>query len=296
MSTLAARIFQHPTIGPYLRLMRFHRPIGTLLLLWPTLWALWFAAEGMPDPTVLLVFVAGVVVMRAAGCAINDYADRNIDAYVERTKDRPLPRGEINPKSALVLFALLLGGAFWLVSMTNRLTFMLAFVGAFLAATYPFLKRYTYLPQIYLGLAFAWAVPMAYAAQSGQITTVAWLLFTATVLWTTAYDTLYAMVDREDDIKIGVRSTAILFGDLDRIAVAVLQLCFLVAIYLAGSRMEFGLWYNLGVAAATALSAWQLWLVRDQDPDHAFRAFSNNNYVGLVIFLGLLAETTLASS
>ena len=294
VTTETSRLFGSRGVGPWLRLMRFDKPIGTLLLLWPTLWALWFAANGAPDLPILAIFVAGVVVMRAAGCTINDYADRNIDAYVARTSDRPLATGEINPKLALVLFVVLLGGAFALVAMTNRLAFLLAFIGAFLATTYPFLKRYTYLPQIYLGIAFAWSVPMAYAAQSGQINTVGWLVFAATVLWTTAYDTMYAMVDRDDDIRIGVRSTAILFGDLDRFAIGFLQLCFLVAMVLAGTRMEYGLWYNTGVAIAAALSGWQLWLIRDQDPDHAFRAFLNNNYVGMAIFIGLLVETTWA--
>ncbi|MDX1570214.1 MAG: 4-hydroxybenzoate octaprenyltransferase [Xanthomonadales bacterium] len=290
MSSSAA-IFRHPRVGPYLRLMRFDRPIGTLLLLWPTLWALWFAAGGFPDLKILLIFVAGVVVMRAAGCVINDYADRNIDPYVERTRDRPLARREIGEKSALMLFAILLAAAFALVALTNLLTILLALVGAFLAATYPFLKRYTYWPQIYLGAAFAWAVPMAYAAQTGEVTTLGWLLFAATVLWTTAYDTIYAMVDREDDVKIGVRSTAILLGDLDRIAIGIMQAAFLGALYLAGTRAGFGFTFNAGIGIAAVLIAYQLWLIRDRDRAECFRAFLNNNWVGLVIFVGLYVET-----
>ncbi|MEM9303136.1 MAG: 4-hydroxybenzoate octaprenyltransferase [Pseudomonadota bacterium] len=291
MASLTQQLFHESRIGPYLRLMRFDRPVGTLLLLWPTLWALWFAADGMPKPSVLLIFVLGVVVMRAAGCAINDYADRNIDPYVKRTANRPLATGEVTPKAALILFGVLLVTAFLLVCLTNTLTIMLAVVGAFLAATYPFLKRYTYVPQIYLGVAFAWSVPMAYAAQTGAVDGMTWLLFAATVLWTTAYDTLYAMVDRDDDIKIGVRSTAILFGDLDRAAVAIAQGCFLAAMFMAGSRAEYGWLYHGGVAIATGLSAWQLWLARDQDRDASFKAFQNNNWVGIAIFAGLLLET-----
>lgn len=274
----------------YLRLMRFDRPIGTLLLLWPTLWALWFAASGVPDLKVLTIFVLGVIVMRAAGCVINDYADRNIDPYVERTKNRPLAAREVTKGEALVLFFALLVMAFGLVWMTNRLTVYLAVVGAFLAITYPFLKRYTYLPQIYLGVTFGWAIPMAYAAQSGSIHMLAWVLFVANILWTTAYDTIYAMVDREDDIEIGVRSTAILFGDMDRIAIAILNLSFIAAMIMAGRRAEFGLWYWVGVGVAGLFLAWQQYLIRERDRTACFRAFKNNNLVGLTIFVGLAVD------
>ena len=278
------------TMNPYLRLMRFDKPIGILLLLWPTLWALWFAADGVPEPRVLVIFVLGVVVMRAAGCAINDYADRNIDPYVERTKDRPLARGEISTTEAVSLFIILLVIAFVLVSMTNPLTMMLACGGAFLAVTYPFLKRYTYVPQVYLGITFGWSVPMAYAAQLGSIDMLAWVIFVANILWTTAYDTQYAMVDRKDDIRIGVRSTAILFGDLDRIGIAVLNLSFLFTLYLAGERTDSGVAYWAGIGIAALLLAYQQWIIRRAEPEACFRAFRNNNWVGMVVFIGLVVD------
>jgi len=273
--------------------MRVDRPIGTFLLLWPTLWALWFAAEGTPTIKNLLIFVTGVIVMRAAGCVINDYADRNIDPYVARTKHRPLAKQEIPTKNALILFAGLMLLAFVLVLFTNKTTIGLACVGGVLAASYPFAKRYIYFPQVYLGMAFAWSVPMAYTAQAGDISDLGWLLFVSTVIWTTAYDTVYAMVDREDDMKIGVRSTAILLGDLDRISIALLDFLFIFTLFLAGTRSGLGLWFITGLAVASGLLVYQLWLIKDQQPEACFKAFLLNNYVGAVIFIGLLADYQL---
>lgn len=277
----------------YALLMRLHKPIGILLLLWPTAWALWIASEGSPDPLVLLVFLLGVVLMRSAGCIINDYADRHIDCHVERTRDRPLTTGRVSEREALVLFVILCLVAFGLVLLMNRLTIMLSFVAVAIAAAYPFMKRYTYLPQVVLGAAFAMSVPMAYAAQAGEITREAWLLFTATVVWTTAYDTQYAMVDREDDLRIGVKSTAILFGDMDRQIIAGLQILALFALVLAGQVVKLGFWYYLGLALAAALAGYQQFLIRKRERGPCFRAFLNNNWFGLVVFAGLVMNYLL---
>lgn len=274
----------------YLLLMRFHRPIGILLLLWPTLWALWIAGAGSPRPGVVVVFVLGVVLMRAAGCVINDYADRNIDPQVRRTRDRPLARGSVTPREALVVFGTLLLLAFLLVLTQNRLTIALAFVGAALAGSYPFMKRYTWLPQPYLGAAFGWAIPMAFAAQAGAVPPVAWLMFTVVVFWATVYDTQYAMVDREDDRRIGVKSTAILFGDSDRAIIGILQAVVLFGLVLVGHRAGLGGWYMLALFVVAVLFLRQQWLIRRRDPDGCFRAFLNNNWVGLVVFAGILAH------
>ena len=227
----------------YAHLMRLHKPIGILLLMWPTAWALWIAGEGYPDLLVVFVFAGGVVLMRSAGCVINDYADRDIDPHVTRTRDRPIAAGKVTPKEALVLCAVLCLAAFGLVLLMNSLTVWLSLAGGFLAATYPFMKRYTHLPQVYLGAAFGWAVPMAFAAQTGGVPKTAWLLFVATVLWATAYDTMYGMVDREEDLKIGVKSTAILFGESDRLIIGVIQVLFLLALVLAGQSAGLGGYY-----------------------------------------------------
>jgi 4-hydroxybenzoate polyprenyltransferase len=272
----------------YWLLMRFHRPIGILLLLWPTLWALWIAGEGRPDAKVFVVFVAGVVLMRAAGCVINDYADRKFDPHVERTRDRPIAAGRVRPREALALFCVLGLTAFALVLTMNALTVMLAFVGAALAASYPFMKRWTWLPQPYLGAAFGWAIPMAFAAQTGAVPPVAWVLFITTVLWATVYDTQYAMVDRDDDVKVGIKSTAILFGDMDRAIIGVLQLTVLFGLVLAGQRAGLGGWYWAALWATAALFAWQQWLTRRRGRDACFRAFLNNNWVGMAVFGGVL--------
>lgn len=278
----------------YFLLMRLDRPIGIFLLLWPTLWALWIAGEGHPGHWVTAVFVLGVILMRSAGCVINDYADRDIDRHVARTSERPLTSGRVTSKEALILFALLSLSAFALVLTMNLLTIMLSFVGVALAASYPFMKRYTYLPQVYLGLAFGWAVPMAFAAQTGEVPVVAWLLLIATVLWATAYDTMYAMVDRPDDLKIGVKSTAILFGTADRAIIAVIQLLTLAVLVMVGMKLELGLWYYLGLAAALLLMLYQQYLIQNRDAMRCFRAFLNNNWVGAVVFAGIAAHYWLS--
>ena len=272
----------------YAHLMRLHRPIGIYLLLWPTLWALWIAAEGHPDLLVVFVFVSGVVLMRSAGCVINDYADREFDPHVERSRDRPIAAGRVKPKEALVLFVVLCLGAFALVLLMNKLTIYLSLAGVVLAASYPFMKRYTHLPQVYLGAAFGWAVPMAFAAQTGSVPKVAWLLFVATVLWATVYDTMYGMVDRDDDIKIGVKSTAVLFGEADRTIIAIIQLLFIAALLLIGQAAALGGYYYFGVLLAAALSIYQQYLIRNREPQYCFQAFLNNNWLGAAVFSGLV--------
>jgi 4-hydroxybenzoate polyprenyltransferase len=273
-------------------LIRLDRPIGTLLLLWPTLWALWIAGRGRPDPEVFLVFVAGVFLMRSAGCAINDFADRDIDPQVRRTRERPLAAGRVAPAEALLVSATLAFIAFLLVLRMNTLTVVMSVIGGFLAASYPFVKRYTHLPQFYLGAAFGWSVPMAFAAQTGAVPSVAWLMFLSVVAWAAAYDTMYAMVDREDDLRIGVRSTAILFGRHDRLAVAVCQLITLLLLWRIGSAAALGTWFHAGLLAAGATAIWQQWLIRDRRPELCFQAFLNNNQFGLAIFCGILLAYT----
>lgn len=277
----------------FLRLMRFDRPIGTLLLLWPTLWALWFAAGGFPDWHILVIFVLGVTLMRAAGCVINDYADRHIDAHVERTRQRPIVSGSVTPKEALLLFAWLCLTAFVLVLFTNGLTVLLSLGGVALAACYPFMKRYTYLPQVVLGAAFAWAIPMAFAAQTGELNPALWALYAGVVMWTVAYDTFYAMVDRDDDLIIGVKSTAILFGDQDRTAILTLQTLCIVALLMTGKNFGRGWWYYGGVVVAALLFLWQQRITSTRERDDCFRAFLNNNWVGVVVFVGLVLDYEL---
>lgn len=274
----------------YWRLMRMDRPIGTLLLLWPTLWALWLAAEGVPSLKNLLIFTLGVIVMRAAGCVINDFADRKIDGSVARTKDRPLATGAISSREAIGLFIGLCLLAFVLVLMTNLLTIELSVGGLLLAFCYPFMKRHTHLPQVVLGAAFAWGVPMAYAAEAGSLHENIWLIYLAVVLWTVAYDTFYAMVDRDDDLKIGVKSTAILFGEQDRLMTAILQILSLYALILVGDRFALALPYYLGLAVAGGLFAYQQWLIRFRAREACFKAFLNNNWVGVAIFVGVAAD------
>lgn len=274
----------------YWRLMRMDRPIGTLLLLWPTLWALWLAAEGVPSLKNLLIFTLGVIVMRAAGCVINDFADRKIDGSVARTKDRPLATGAISSREAIGLFIGLCLLAFVLVLMTNLLTIELSVGGLLLAFCYPFMKRHTHLPQVVLGAAFAWGVPMAYAAEAGSLHENIWLIYLAVVLWTVAYDTFYAMVDRDDDLKIGVKSTAILFGEQDRLMTAILQILSLYALILVGDRFALGLLYYLGLAVAGGLFVYQQWLIRFRAREACFKAFLNNNWVGVAIFVGVAAD------
>lgn len=277
----------------YLKLMRVDRPIGTYLLLWPTLWALWIAAEGLPDIRVLVIFVLGVYVMRAAGCVINDFADRKVDGHVERTQERPLATGAVTAKEALYLFAALGIIAFLLVLMTNTLTIMLSVGGIILAFIYPFMKRYTHLPQVVLGAAFSWAIPMAYAAQTGTVPIEAWLLFTANLLWTTAYDTQYAMVDRNDDLKIGVKSTAILFGDLDRHIIILLQILAVIALIITAGMKELGLYFYLGLSGAILLFVYQSKLIWQRERENCFKAFLNNHWAGLLILAGIILDYTL---
>lgn len=272
----------------YTKLMRVDRPIGTYLLLWPTLWALWIAAEGIPDPDVLIIFILGVFTMRAAGCVINDFADRKIDGHVERTKERPLATGAVSAKEAIGLFIVLGLISFGLVLMTNPLTIVLSLGGILLAFMYPFMKRYTHLPQVVLGAAFSWAIPMAYAAQTNSVPIEAWLLFCAKLLWTVAYDTQYAMVDRNDDVKIGVKSTAILFGELDRHMIALLQLLMVAALLIVAANKELGLWFYLGLGSAVALFVYQAKLTFRRSREGCFQAFLNNHWVGLLILAGII--------
>ena len=285
--TPAARLYA------YARLMRLDKPIGFFLLLWPVLWSLWLAAKGMPSIGNLIIFSLGALVMRSAGCVINDYADRNFDGAVTRTKLRPLVLGHVSSREALGLFAGLCVLALLLVSFTNRLTIYLSAGALLLAMVYPFMKRYTYLPQVVLGAAFAWSIPMAFAAETGSVPPYAWLVYTAVVMWTTAYDTFYGMVDRDEDLKIGVKSTAILFAEQDRTMTACLQGFFLIALWMLGHKMALGWPFNLGLAAAAGLSAYQQWLIKEREPAACFQAFLHNNWVGMVIFLGIVAQFAL---
>jgi 4-hydroxybenzoate polyprenyltransferase len=292
------RYQQQPTPAPsrlasYWKLMRADRPIGTLLLLWPTWWALWLASGGLPAPWTLFVFTAGVWLTRSAGCVINDYADRWLDPHVKRTKDRPLATGAVSGRQALALFAGLMLVAFALVLTLNALTIGLSFVGVFLAATYPYLKRYTHLPQVYLGMAFGWGIPMAFAAVQGEVPPLGWVLYAANILWSTAYDTWYAMVDRDDDLKVGSRSTAILFGDLDLVIQGILYALFFAAMALAGQRAGLGMPYWAGLGVAAALVAWEFWICRTRERQACFRAFLHNNWVGAALFAGIVASQYL---
>ncbi len=274
-------------IYQYYLLTRLHKPIGIFLLLWPTLWALWIAAKGVPDLHVLAVFVLGVVLMRSAGCVINDYADRDFDAHVQRTQERPIAAGRVRPGEALLLFAVLCLIAFGLVLTLNRLTIYLSLGALALAAVYPFTKRYTHLPQVVLGAAFGWAIPMAFAAVLGAVPKLAWLLFTVNVIWSTAYDTFYAMVDRDDDRKIGIKSTAILFGESDRLVTGALQVLVLGGLLLVGRMAELGLYFHLALLVALGLAVYQQFLIRQRDRDGCFQAFLNNNWFGAVVFAGI---------
>lgn len=278
-----------------LQLIRFDRPIGTLLLLWPTLWALWIAAEGVPDSKLLVIFVAGTFLMRSAGCIVNDLADRHLDGGVARTQQRPLVTGEVTVSEALALCACLCVAAFVLVLFTNSLTIVLSLIAVLLASIYPFMKRYTNLPQIILGAAFSWGIPMAFAAQLGELPAALWLLYTGNLLWTVVYDTKYAMVDREDDLKMGVRSSAILFGDADRLVIAALQVLCLAALFLAGLRFELGLYYNISLLVVVGLFAYHQQLIKERKPEDCFRAFKHNNWVGLAIFIGIVLHFQLGS-
>lgn len=277
-------------LGAYARLTRINKPIGTFLLLWPTLWALWLASDGHPSPWHFVVFILGTFLMRSAGCAMNDFADRRFDPHVWRTRERPLAKGEIYPAEALVLFVLLSLAALGLALTLDRLALWLALPGAFLASTYPFMKRFTQLPQLYLGVAFGWGIPMAFAAVTGHVPEVGWLLLIVNILWATVYDTMYAMADRADDLKIGVKSTAILFGDMDRTIIAILQVTVLVGLMLAGLRLHLAPVYYWGLGAAACFGLYEQWLIRKREPVSCFHAFLNNNWFGAAVFAGIILQ------
>lgn len=279
--------------GAYLRLVRLHRPIGIWLLLWPTLWAVWIAADGRPSGELFLIFVLGTVVMRSAGCIINDFADRRIDRDVARTRDRPLATGEVSIVGAFVVFIALMTLGLLLVLLLNRLTQALAIVGALLTLVYPFAKRFVSAPQFVLGIAFAWGVPMAFAADLGEVPRLGWLLFIVTMVWVVIYDTEYAMTDRPDDLKLGVKSTAILFGDLDRAFIGGLQLMLLLGLYLVGHGAGRGGWYVAGLGAAGIFMLYQQHLIRDREPQRCFEAFKNNAWLGVAVFTGLVLDYVL---
>ena len=283
----------NPRAWDFIQLARMDKPIGIYLLLWPTLWALWIAAEGVPSLGILLIFVFGVILTRAGGCVINDFADRKVDGHVKRTEQRPLVSGKISSKEALVFFALLMGVSFLLVLCTNATTIWLSFGGLALAATYPFMKRYTYYPQVVLGAAFSWGMPMAFTAETGSLPAAAWLLYIANLLWTVGYDTYYAMTDRDDDLKIGVKSTAILFGDADRVIILGLQGLALGCLLLAGAHFDLGGWFHLGLLAAAACFVWEFWYTRNRDPQRCFKAFLHNHWAGLAIFAGIVLNYAL---
>ena len=291
----AASPQERSRLREYARLMRLDRPIGIWLLLWPVLWALWISSDGHPDERLFVIFVLGTFVMRSAGCVINDFADREFDPHVRRTADRPLATQSVSPAEALGLFAVLALIALALVIPLNRPTQVLALIGGVLAVTYPFLKRFFSLPQAYLGAAFGWSVPMAFAAQTGSVPPEAWALFLSVVLWTTAYDTMYAMVDREDDLVIGIRSSAILFGRSDRLIVAALQAGALGGLALVGWMSSLGRWYWVGLLTATALAVHQQLLIRHREPAACFRAFLNNNLFGFVVFAGIVLDYVFRS-
>lgn len=278
-------------LADYASLLRIDRPIGTLLLLWPTYWALWLAGDGTPALSNIIVFTLGVFFMRAAGCAINDFADRDWDKHVKRTKDRPLTAGRVKPWEAVALFAgLCLVSFLMVVLFTNALTLYLSFGGALLAFIYPFMKRYTHLPQLFLGAAFSWAIPMAWAAEAGELSQLTWLLFTANVLWTVAYDTLYAMVDRDDDLKVGIKSTAILFGDADKAIIGMLQAMVVLILIMVGQQAELGTVYYLGIVVMACLFVYHQYLAREREREGCFKAFLNNNWAGFAVFAGLVID------
>lgn len=277
-------------VRQYLYLMRLDKPIGILLLLWPTLWALWLAAQGFPDPKILLIFISGVILMRSAGCVMNDIFDRGFDGRVARTRARPLAAGTISVKQALCLAAVLAATAFVLVLFCNSLTILLSFAGALFAVIYPLLKRVTHLPQAGLGVAFSWGVPMAFAAVTGQVSASAWILFASAALWPVIYDTMYAMTDRNDDMKIGVKSTAILFGNHDVLIVGLLMIIFLTLLFFTGKIFQLHAIYFFSLFIAATLFVRQLWLIQMREPAKCFQAFLENNWVGIIIFIGIFGS------
>ena len=276
------------TLREYALLMRLHRPIGIWLLMWPMLWAFWVASDAHPDERTFIVFLLGTLLMRSAGCVMNDYADRDLDPFVSRTRDRPLAARRVTPTEALLLFLVLCLLAVGLLLTLNPLAQLYAVVGGALTVSYPFLKRFFPVPQFYLGAAFGIAVPMVFAAQTGGVPKIAWVIFCATVLWAGVYDTLYAMVDREDDKRLGIKSSAILFGDADRVLICVMQLMVLFALVLVGREKHYGHWYYAGLSAGAICFLWQQWLIRRRQPEACFRAFNNNNYFGMLVFIGIL--------
>lgn len=280
----------------YYYLTRLDRPIGIFLLLWPMLWALWIASDGNPDGLVLLVFISGVVLMRSAGCVINDYADRHIDPHVSRTRLRPIASGAVRPREALIVFGVICLVAFALVLLMNRLTVILSVAGVLLAAVYPFMKRYTHLPQVVLGMAFAWSIPMVFAAQTGHVPRLAWLIYVVTVIWAVIYDTMYAMADREEDLKIGVKSTAILFGDADRAILLVLQIMMFIGLALLGQQAGMVFPYYVGLAIAGGFAVYQQFLIQDRRPAKCIKAFLNNNWLGASVFAGIVAHYIYVST
>ncbi len=271
----------------YFRLMRLDKPIGIYLLLWPTLWALFLASNGFPNIKILLIFIFGVVLMRSAGCVINDYADRKIDHLVKRTRNRPITSGKVTPKSALVLFFILISLAFVLVLMTNWLTICLAFIALFLAILYPFTKRWTHLPQFVLGVAFAMSVPMAFAAINNNVALSAWWVFLAAVLWTVAYDSMYAMADRDEDLKIGVKSSAILFAKYDRLVIGLLQIGLLLVLIKIANIFNLGFFYDISLVLSACLMIYHQNLIKNREKKACFDAFLHNHYIGLLIFIGI---------
>lgn len=283
-------------LGAYARLMRLDRPIGTYLLLWPMLWALWMGSGGKPVEKVFIVFVVGAVLTRSAGCVINDFADRNFDGHVKRTRGRPMAMGQVAAPEALLLFGALALIAFGLVLTLDKRVVQMSFVGVFLMASYPFFKRFFPAPQFYMGLAYSWSIPMSFMAQTGSTPRLCWLLFAANILWAAAYDTMYAMVDREDDLRIGIKSSAILFGDADRVIIGVMQLMTLYALWLAGKELQLGSWYRTGLVVAACFALYQQYLIRRREPDDCLVAFLNNNYFGIAVFAGIALEYLFKAS
>ena len=281
-------------MNPYFRLMRLDKPVGIYLLLWPTLWALFLAADGWPKIDLLFIFIFGVVLMRSAGCVINDYADRGIDKFIERTKLRPITSGEISSKNALILFFTLIAIAFILVLLTNALTIQLAFVAVFFATLYPFTKRWTHLPQFFLGLAFAMSVPMAFSATNNGVPASAWWVFLATVIWTIIYDTMYAMADREEDLKVGVKSSAILFAKFDRLIIAILQMVLFLVLIKISEIFNLAVFYDISLILSAFLMIYHQFLIKKREKMACFQAFLHNNFIGLVVFIGIALSVTIA--
>lgn len=285
-----SELFSKEKFHHFGQLMRVDKPIGTLLLLWPTFWALWIASEGVPPLHLLVIFTLGVFLTRSAGCVINDFADRKIDGHVKRTANRPIPSGHVTARETLLLFTVLMLCAFVLVLFTNQMTVLMSFGGLLLAACYPFMKRHTHLPQVVLGAAFAWSIPMAFTAVTETLPAIAWLIFTLKLIWTVAYDTMYAMVDRDDDLKIGVKSTAVLFGDADKLIIGMLQILTALALILLGLQLEMGVAYFIGVAAAIGTFVHQQRLIQYREREKCFKAFLHNHYTGLAVFIGIAAD------